>query len=407
MKIFQKKLQFLLVTVYILSFVVMPVFADTQDNTEVFSYLFHLYYDNGQFFVDRDFQFKYDLVAESYTPEVISETNSYRGEVVSIRNDILAVFNFNLQQGDPDFNEGKVSIKGPYFADAKEVRFYNDARQLLLTVDVSGSSFCDDDNVCDEDVGENPANCPNDCKVAIPAAPTRDFPWNRVVCSESGGPLPTARFTANGSTNIIVDSSTRIDYVWSSINAFSGSTTLQVKDSSGNNVSRDPCSPANITGFFPHISGTEGNLSRTVQSCQRGFTYIITYTAVGNGGLDSSTVTIRVTGVAPPPPVTYGCNFLGQCVEDADGSFTSSNCDDQCRAPGEPLNITISSLLDGVVGQEYSQTITASGGGRAIYFFNCWWWFVFWLDIVQRRDNQWYAYHFRYLHLYCSSYRFK
>ena len=42
-----------------------PVFAAAQDEGK-YTYLFHLYYDNGRLVADRDFEFKYDLIAEEF-----------------------------------------------------------------------------------------------------------------------------------------------------------------------------------------------------------------------------------------------------------------------------------------------------------------------------------------------------
>src|SRR3990167_4149903 len=60
------------------------VFADTAEPQEDFVYLFHLYYDNGQLFADRDFQFKYDVVPETFISETLTTQFPYRGEVVNL-----------------------------------------------------------------------------------------------------------------------------------------------------------------------------------------------------------------------------------------------------------------------------------------------------------------------------------
>lgn len=139
-------------------------FAQNEADFNVWTYLFHLYYDNGQLLADRDFEFKYDLVAEEFAPETTATSNSYKGEVVSGKDKILAIFNFDLKHGNPSFTKGKISVKGPWFANASQVKFYNSQGQLLLTLDIGGGSFCNDDDICNSDVGENYANCPNDCK---------------------------------------------------------------------------------------------------------------------------------------------------------------------------------------------------------------------------------------------------
>jgi hypothetical protein len=140
--------------------------ADKVADAYPFVYLFHLYYDNGKLLADRDFEFKYDLIAEEFTPETISTDSPYKGEVVSIKGSVLATFSFDPRRDNPNFKAGKISVKGPYFADAARVNFYDGHNRLLLTIDVWGSSFCNDDGICNEDVGEDYKNCPNDCKGA-------------------------------------------------------------------------------------------------------------------------------------------------------------------------------------------------------------------------------------------------
>lgn len=147
-----------------------PVFAAAQDEGK-YTYLFHLYYDNGRLVADRDFEFKYDLIAEEFVPETITIGSPYRGEVISIKNVVEATFQFDIKRNDPTFTKGKISIKGPYFADASETKFYNDRGQLLLTLNVGGSSFCNDDGICNKDVGEDSNNCPADCKSEPIASP--------------------------------------------------------------------------------------------------------------------------------------------------------------------------------------------------------------------------------------------
>ena len=138
-------------------------------STQFYSYRFHLYYDNGQLFADRDFEFKYDLVAEEFAPEALTTQTPYKGEIINVKNETETTFQFDPKQGKPLFTKGKISVKGPYFADAAKVNFYNDKNQLLLTLDVGGSSFCNDDGTCNSDVGENYQNCPNDCPRPSPS----------------------------------------------------------------------------------------------------------------------------------------------------------------------------------------------------------------------------------------------
>jgi hypothetical protein len=143
--------------------------ADIISDQQNFIYRFHLYFDNGQLFANRDFEFKYDVIPDDFVPEMISTGRAFRGEVISGKNEILHSFRFDPQKGNSAFKKGAIAVDGPYFANAAKVNFYNDKNQLLLTLDVSGSSFCNDDGACNKDVGENYQNCPNDCPRPSPA----------------------------------------------------------------------------------------------------------------------------------------------------------------------------------------------------------------------------------------------
>lgn len=139
--------------------------ADVANNSNNFVYLFHLYSDQGKLVADRDAKFKYDIIAEPYVAPTLKTSNPYYGQILNVKNKILATFKF-----DQIIVKGRISVKGPYFADASMVNFYDNSNQLLLTIDVSESSFCNDDGVCNSNVGENTDNCSNDCKLRPPPA---------------------------------------------------------------------------------------------------------------------------------------------------------------------------------------------------------------------------------------------
>lgn len=143
-------------------------YADDDRNPTASSYLFFLYYDNGQLFADRDFQFKYDVVPEEFKSEILNTQFPYKGEIINLKNQTTATFQFDPRRGDPNFKKGKISVKGPYFADGQKVNFYNSENRQLLSIFVSDSSFCDDNGICNADRGEDTKTCPNDCK-ATPA----------------------------------------------------------------------------------------------------------------------------------------------------------------------------------------------------------------------------------------------
>src|SRR3990167_10316433 len=132
------------------------------------SYLFYLYYDNSQLFADRDFEFSYDVIPETFVPETFSTQFPYKGEVINLKGEVAETFQFDPRQGNPKFLKGKISVKAPYFPDGQKVIFYNNQGDALLTIFVLDSSFCNDDGVCNADVGEDSKTCPNDCKTTTP-----------------------------------------------------------------------------------------------------------------------------------------------------------------------------------------------------------------------------------------------
>ncbi|MBI2065442.1 MAG: hypothetical protein HYT62_05360 [Candidatus Yanofskybacteria bacterium] len=131
-----------------------------------FVYLFHLYYDNGRLLADKDFEFKYDLIADQFVQPQLNTAKPFRGEVVSISGSIIGNFKF-----DPPVAKGKISVKGPHFSNAGKVNFYNDKDELLLIIQVSESSVCNEDKICNADTGESNQNCPSDCKTVPTETP--------------------------------------------------------------------------------------------------------------------------------------------------------------------------------------------------------------------------------------------
>ena len=137
--------------------------TDQKDYPDL-SYLFHLYYDNGQLLADRDFEFNYDVVPEEFLPETITIPFPYKGEVVNLLGQVAETFQFDPRGGSSNFLKGKISVKAPYVPDAQKVVFYDVQGRTLVTIFVSESSFCNDDGVCNSDRGEDEITCPNDCR---------------------------------------------------------------------------------------------------------------------------------------------------------------------------------------------------------------------------------------------------
>lgn len=175
-------------SIILLLFFVFPLasFAITSSEEDQYVYLFHLYYDNGQLFADRDFDIKYDIVAETFAPETLNTQFPYKGDIINLKGEVAETFQFDPRQGNPQFLKGKISIKAPYVSDGQKAVFYDSQGQSLLTIFVSESSFCNDDGVCNSDVGEDSKTCPSDCKQVLPVpVASPDIP----VAGESTGML--------------------------------------------------------------------------------------------------------------------------------------------------------------------------------------------------------------------------
>jgi len=60
-------------------------------------------------------------------------------------------------------NETTITVKVPYFSQAKSIAIYHSEKKIL-DIDLS-KDLCNRNSICD--IGENEANCPEDCKKAV------------------------------------------------------------------------------------------------------------------------------------------------------------------------------------------------------------------------------------------------
>ncbi len=162
------------------------------------SYVFYLYYDNGQLLADRDYEIKYDVLGEVFSPESPSAEAAYRGTILNFKGEIVKTFLFDPKGGRSGFTTGKITVRGPYVGDGLRAQFYDNQGKQSVTVFVSASALCNDDNLCDTAGGESEKNCSNDCKkpraTPTPVAsiePTSgfftDFDLNTVLIYAVGG----------------------------------------------------------------------------------------------------------------------------------------------------------------------------------------------------------------------------
>ncbi len=147
-------------------------FASANVDDDTWSYFFHLQYKQGVLAIEEGASQPYTSVPELYTEKTDPATTDFYGTVVSIKGREEARFGFNkptniiTAQGKSVF-----TVKAPFFADADHVTFYARGGKNLFTVSTQSSSFCNDNNKCNSDIGENYLNCPMDCP-APPNPPT-------------------------------------------------------------------------------------------------------------------------------------------------------------------------------------------------------------------------------------------
>lgn len=133
------------------------------DNDE-WSYLFHLQYKEGVLGVNDSEKEPYTSIPQLFTATTDPATTDFSGTIVSGKGKKLATFGFNKPTSMVvSLGKSILDVRAPYFANADHVTFFDKRGKRLFDVSVRGSSFCNDNNICNANVGENSVNCPNDC----------------------------------------------------------------------------------------------------------------------------------------------------------------------------------------------------------------------------------------------------
>lgn len=133
-----------------------------NDNLDSLSYVFYLYYDNGQLFGDRDYEVKYDIVNETFVPQV-AVSGWYKFEILNSKSEVVETVQFDPRQGNPAFVSGKLQVKGPYIPNGQRAIFYNDQNKQLVNLFMFEGALCNDDDSCSIGQGETEKTCPSDC----------------------------------------------------------------------------------------------------------------------------------------------------------------------------------------------------------------------------------------------------
>lgn len=158
--------KFVIVSAMFFSFSVTLALTKPSSDADLnsLSYVFYLYYDKGQLFADRDYEVKYGILNEAFSPQSPASEVAYRGEVLNFKGESVKTFLFDPKGGNAGFTVGKIIVKGPYVSDGLRVQFYDNRGSQSVTIFVSTSALCNDDNLCDAAGGESEKNCINDCK---------------------------------------------------------------------------------------------------------------------------------------------------------------------------------------------------------------------------------------------------
>ena len=145
--------------------ILLPLtFASANYDDDVWSYVFHLQYKDNVLGVNDSEKNPYTPIPGAYIQKDDPKTTDFSGKIISVKGKELGIFGFNKPTSMViSLGKSILEIQAPYFADADHVSFFDKNGKHLFNISLLGSSFCNDDNVCNAKVGENSVNCPNDC----------------------------------------------------------------------------------------------------------------------------------------------------------------------------------------------------------------------------------------------------
>lgn len=151
-------------TLAILAVFLPLAFASANYDDDVWSYVFHLQYKEGVLGVNDSEKESYTSIPQLFTATTDPATTDFRGAIVSGKGKELATFGFNKPTSIViSLGKSILDVNAPYFANADHVTFFDKKGKRLFDISLRGSSFCNDNNICNANVGENSLNCPNDC----------------------------------------------------------------------------------------------------------------------------------------------------------------------------------------------------------------------------------------------------
>ena len=149
-----------------------PTLVVANVDDDVWSYLFQLEYRQGTLAPAAGAAIPYRSIPMAYSESAPATTSDYYAVIYSFRGIEEARFGFNRPSTEVAVSgKGLLFVYAPYFADADHVSFFSRSGMKLFDISVKGSSFCNDNHICNADVGENHNNCAYDCPVPASLLP--------------------------------------------------------------------------------------------------------------------------------------------------------------------------------------------------------------------------------------------
>lgn len=199
----------------IISLFFVPSLSLAMVDSEYWSYQFHLEYTKGVLQVEKGVDYPYSPIPVEYHPEYDPAQADFYGVIINIKNKEDARFGFMTPTTTAvALGKSLVSVWAPKYADADHVSFYSKTNKHLFDISVKDSSFCNDNGICDENIGENGLNCPNDChtntiSTTEPVVTTTPEPEHVPVVVPSVAPEPSTQ--EKTSTGTLVTASTPVN----------------------------------------------------------------------------------------------------------------------------------------------------------------------------------------------------
>lgn len=151
--------------------------ADIITEENISDYIFYLEFVQYKPKVSTDVKTPYYIIPVAEHAPTLS-SGEFRGDIISGKGKLLTSFWFNTPTTTiVALNKSRADIRAPYFANADHVSFYtNNGTKPLFTISLKASSFCNDNNKCEGEVGENYSNCANDCPAPVKTTTTPTKP---------------------------------------------------------------------------------------------------------------------------------------------------------------------------------------------------------------------------------------